>query len=752
MINKKFIMLTVFLALLFAVPAVCAADNSTFDVLKAQDYNEEMICESDNVPVFDDNDTLTVSQEDLCENSYDENVSISETDVVLEKDDESAQKSESPLYGIVDIGANSMKLEIYKIKDSGKPKSVLSLSEKSVTSIYVENNNLTKEGIDELVSVLKDFDEVMNLVNVKTKFVFATASLRKIDNSAEVIATVKKKVGLDINLLSGEKEANTTFNSVKDSELTTDNGIVIDLGGGSCEVIDFVNKQIITSESMPIGAESSYQEYVSGMFPNQTEIINIKNRVLSELDKLVVDNSTQRNDLFGIGGSVKKIKKVLQYLGYIDDDSYIPVSMLDDLLNEFREPTRENYEKILNVDAERVNTFLPGLIITKTIAEYFNVTYLHFCKNGVREGILMEILENESHESQNKQNVSLDVADISLTADENAEIPIVLPQNATGTVTVKLADNVYTASLLNGSCIIVLPKLESGNYSAKITYSGDDNYVSNKTKINIHVKSASLDAHDMVRSWNSGYDYQVKLVDENGNGIANKLISFTVLSNQYYAMTDEGGIANVRANLNEGIYSVFVSSEIAGNATRILKIVNRIENNNDLTVYYAGNAEYKARIIGDDGNPESEGKNVAVLIDNKMQNLKTDKNGFVTVRIDSNFKVGTHSIEIRYNGASAKNKVVVKHLVSLKSASVKKSGKKLVLTASLAKINGKYLKNKIIVFKFKGKTYKAKTNSKGVAKVSIKKSVLKKLKVGKKLSYQATYLKDTVKKTAKVKR
>ena len=119
-------MLTVFLALLFAVPAVCAADNSTFDVLKAQDYNEEMICESDNVPVFDDNDTLTVSQDDLCENSYDENVSISQTDAVLEKDEGSAQESESPLYGIVDIGANSMKLEIYKIKNSGKRKAVLS--------------------------------------------------------------------------------------------------------------------------------------------------------------------------------------------------------------------------------------------------------------------------------------------------------------------------------------------------------------------------------------------------------------------------------------------------------------------------------------------------------------------------------------------------------------------------------------------------------------------------------------------------
>ena len=738
--------MTLFIILLLAVSAVSAEDNSTFDVLNVEDQNEEIICESDNVLVYDDNSTLTLSQEDSFENSYDENISVQESDVVLESD------GESPMYGIVDIGANSMVLEIYKIKNSGKPKSVFSLSEKSVTSIYVEDNNLTKVGIDKLVSVLKDFDDIMNMFPVKTKYVFATASLRKIDNAEEVIETVKNQVGLDIHLLSGEKEANTTFNSVKDTELTTDNGIVIDLGGGSCEVIDFVNGQIVTSESMPIGAASCYKEYVSGMFPNETEVVNIKNRVLSELGKLVVDNTTQRDDLFGIGGSVKTIKKVLQYLGYIDDIKIIPVSMLDGLLNEFKEPTQENYEKILNVKEERINTFIPGLIITKTIAEYFNVTYLHFCKNGVRDGILMEILENELHETHDKQNVSLDVSDISLTADENAEIPIVLPVNATGTVTVKLSDNVYTASLLNGSCVIVLPKLELGNHSAKITYSGDDNYMSNKTKINIHVKLASLDAHDMTRSLNSGYDYQVKLVDENGNGIASKLISFTVMSNQYYAMTNEEGIATVRANLNEGTYSVFVSSEIAGNVTKTLKIVNRIDNNKDLTVYYVGNAEYKARIIGDDGNPESEGKNVVVLIDNKMQNIKTDKNGFVTIKIDSNFKVGTHSIEIRYNGVSAKNKVVVKHLVSLKSVSVKKSAKKLVLTAKLAKVNGKYLKNKIIVFKFKGKTYKAKTNKKGVAKVAIKKLVLKKLKVGKKVVYQATYLKDTVKKTAKVKR
>ncbi len=474
---------------------------------------------------------------------------------------------------------------------------------------------------------------------------------------------------------------------------------------------------------------------------------------MSELKKLVVNNDTQRYDLFGLGGSVKTIKKILLYLGHIDDDTtYIPISMLDELLNEFSQPTKENYEKILNINAERINTFIPGLIITRTIANYFNVTYLHFCKNGVREGILKEIIANESREATYKRNISLNISDIDIACDENAEISIILPNNATGTVTVKLDNDTYSSSLYKGSRLIVLSKLQPGNYSAKIIYSGDDNYASNKTKINIHVKSTSLDAYDMTRAKNSDYDYQIKLIDETGKGISNKLISFNIMSIQYYALTNDEGIAGIKLNLDEGTYEVDISSEITGKSTHTLKIVKRIESNEDLNVYYPCNENYKVRIIGDDGNSETEGQDVTVVIDNRIQILKTDKDGFITVSIDKNFKTGTHPITVQYKGTIIKNNIVIKHLISLKSASIKKSAKKLVLTANLGKINGKYLKNKVVAFKFNGKKYTAKTNSKGVAKVTIKSNVLKKLKINKKVTYQATYNKDTVKKTVKVKK
>ena len=209
-------------------------------------------------------------------------------------------------------------------------------------------------------------------------------------------------------------------------------------------------------------------------------------------------------------------------------------------------------------------------------------------------------------------------------------------------------------------------------------------------------------------------------------------------------MTNSKGVASIKIGLNVGDYKVIISSPlIEKDVTRNLKITKRILNNKNLKVYYNSNQKFKIKIIGDDGKEEIKGKSVNVVIDNKKSTLKTDKNGFITITINKNMKPGKHTIKMEYKGFSVKNKITVKHsLTSKKIVKVKKSTKKIVLKA---KLKSNY-KNKKIKFKIKGKTYKAKTNKKGIAKLTIK----NKFKKGR-YPVKITYLKDAIKTTLKIK-
>ena len=104
-----------------------------------------------------------------------------------------------------------------------------------------------------------------------------------------------------------------------------------------------------------------------------------------------------------------------------------------------------------------------------------------------------------------------------------------------------------------------------------------------------------------------------------------------------------------------------------------------------------------------------------------------------------------YTMTTTYNGKSVKNTVTVKQVLTTSKVTVKKIAKKFTLKATL-KINGKVVKGKWITFKFNGKTYKVKTNSKGVAQKTLRKNVIKKLKKGKKYYVRVRAVKTKSKK------
>ncbi|MDO5831855.1 MAG: hypothetical protein Q4Q14_03355 [Methanobrevibacter sp.] len=135
------------------------------------------------------------------------------------------------------------------------------------------------------------------------------------------------------------------------------------------------------------------------------------------------------------------------------------------------------------------------------------------------------------------------------------------------------------------------------------------------------------------------------------------------------------------------------------------------------------------------------------LNQNYSFNNETDnKNGIAKIKITQTPK--KYTITTTYKGKSVKNTVTVKQVLKTTKVKVKKTAKKFTLKATL-KINGKLVKGKTIKFKLNGKTYTAKTNSKGVAQKTLNKKVIKKLKKGKTYTVKVTYLKDTIKTTVK---
>ena len=303
----------------------------------------------------------------------------------------------------------------------------------------------------------------------------------------------------------------------------------------------------------------------------------------------------------------------------------------------------------------------------------------------------------------------------------------------------------------NGTAEITVNELIEGSNVVKITYSGDNKYAP-RDYSSIFVIDTKIVASDMTRGYNSGVDYQVKIVDNKGNPLKNMNVTFTINNKKYIRSTNENGIVKLNAKLRVGTYNVIVTLDDGKKVMNKLKIVKRIAGNKNIVKYYNSNFKYKFKVIGNNGKAVGKGVKVTVKIGKKTYRLKTDKTGFITIKLTKNFTPKTYTIKAAYKGYSIKNKIKVKGVIfSKKTVNIKKSSRKLVLAAKL-KQGKKLLKNKVVIFKFKGKKYKAKTNKKGIAKVTIKRNVIAKLKAGKKYRFNVTYLKSSIKRTVKVKR
>ncbi|MBE6361351.1 MAG: hypothetical protein E7059_07870 [Treponema bryantii] len=168
----------------------------------------------------------------------------------------------------------------------------------------------------------------------------------------------------------------------------------------------------------------------------------------------------------------------------------------------------------------------------------------------------------------------------------------------------------------------------------------------------------------------------------------------------------------------------------------------------NLSMLYTSGKYFKVRLTSD--GKALPNQKVKIIINGKTYTKTTDKNGYASLKISLPPKA--YTVKATYGNLTLTKKVTVKTVIQAKNINAKKSSKSIKIKVTLKKVNKKYLKNKKVTLKFNKKTFKAKTNNKGVVTFTIKKNVYNKLKTNKKYTYQVIYAKDKVKKAIKFKK
>ncbi len=290
--------------------------------------------------------------------------------------------------GIVDIGSNTIRLSVYKC-ENGENRMLMHRKTMAGVASYIKSGRLPSEGIRIICKTLTEYRRLLDNLDIRDMHVFATAPLRNISNTEEVVGSILEETSISVNVISGEEEAVLSFTGAT-LGLTHKKGVMIDLGGGSTEILRFEDGRILSTYSLPIGSLNLFNRYVGGFYPTEEERKKIRKAVEEQLERSGVDLSPVTH-ICGVGGTVRAASQVANhFFCRADDYNIISAEELKILLKRIRKPDSENVHELLKIVPDRIHTIIPSLIVLETISKALNAEEITVSMCGVREGYLIK--------------------------------------------------------------------------------------------------------------------------------------------------------------------------------------------------------------------------------------------------------------------------------------------------------------------------------------------------------------------------
>ena len=307
---------------------------------------------------------------------------------------------------IIDLGTNTFNLLVAEIAVNHSYKIIFNtkigvkLGEGGINSGIIAPAPFQR-GVD----AMKTHLATLNNYKPEKIFAFATSAVRSAKNGNDFAAEIKKQTGINVNIISGEKEAELIYEGVRQAlDIGDEKALVMDIGGGSTEFIICNKEKIFWKHSFDLGVSRMYEFFRHSEPITQEEIMKIEDYLREKLQPLfhaIEENPT--DTLIGSSGSFDTFAEMIFFRLYKNESLENKTSYefkFEDFYKIHQLIIRSNLDERYKMEGlieMRVDMIVLSSLFVNFILREFKFTKMRLSTYALKEGVLSEITKMMKH-------------------------------------------------------------------------------------------------------------------------------------------------------------------------------------------------------------------------------------------------------------------------------------------------------------------------------------------------------------------
>jgi exopolyphosphatase/guanosine-5'-triphosphate,3'-diphosphate pyrophosphatase len=211
---------------------------------------------------------------------------------------------------VIDIGSNSGRVAVLALTEDGH----LEMLSDARTSLHLiddvaADGRLSEAAIERVVRTVRDYLCIAATARAERTVAVATAAVREASNRAELAARILEATGVTLEIIDGAKEAHYALVGAVHG-LAVEDGMLVDIGGGSLEISRFRGREAVSAWSLPLGAGRLTRQFLASDPPRPAEVRALRDHVASSLREVGVPTIEPAEQLVGTGGTIRNLAKI----------------------------------------------------------------------------------------------------------------------------------------------------------------------------------------------------------------------------------------------------------------------------------------------------------------------------------------------------------------------------------------------------------------------------------------------------------